>query len=274
VTPGLVAGWLAGAGARLGAAASAGAGRRIVVEGATALGTGDAAGPEIWVTSGGVGTGALSWWAMASSTMTAAAGSASVRPPVVTRGLDNSRNVWRAKTRFEALTRCFLVGSGCVPVLVDQSAEDLVALDRGVAGDRGGGVVGWWVLIQALVRAVVIEVAHVAVKNSSGVSLVVDQQSVGALGADAADEPFRVAVRLGGAGRGLDGGDGFGAEDGIEGGSEFGVPVADQEAEGADLITEVHQQVAGGLGGPGRARVSGTPSRWTLRVRTSITNRT
>jgi hypothetical protein len=84
-----------------------------------------------------------------------------------------------------------------VPVLVDQSAEDLVALDRGVAGDRGGGVVGWWVLIQALVRAVVIEVAHVAVKNSSGVSLVVDQQSVGALGADAADEPFRVAVRPG-----------------------------------------------------------------------------
>jgi hypothetical protein len=29
--------------------------------------------------------------------------------------------------------------------------------------------------------------------------------------------------------------------------------------EGADLITEVHQKVAGGLGGPGRARVSGHP---------------
>jgi len=50
--------------------------------------------------------------------------------------------------------------------------------------------VGWWVLIQALVRAVVIEVAHVPVKNSSGVSLVVDQQSVGAFGADAPNEPF------------------------------------------------------------------------------------
>jgi hypothetical protein len=57
-----------------------------------------------------------------------------------------------------------------------------VALDRGVKGDRGSGVVGRRVLIQALVRAVVIEMAHVAVKNSSGVSFVVDQQAVGALG--------------------------------------------------------------------------------------------
>ncbi len=52
-------------------------------------------------------------------------------------------------------------------------------------------------MIQALVPTVVIEVAHVAVKNSSGGSFMVDQQSVGALGADAADEPFCVAVRLG-----------------------------------------------------------------------------
>jgi hypothetical protein len=77
--------------------------------------------------------------------------------------------------------------------------------------------------------------------------------------AEAADEPFRIAVRLGCAGRDLDGGDAFGAEDGVESGSEFGVPVADKEVEGADLITEVHQKVAGGLGGPGRARVSGHP---------------
>jgi len=70
-----------------------------------------------------------------------------------------------------------------------------VASDRGVEGDRGGWVVGWWVLIQAVVRAVIIEMAHVAVKDSSGVSFVVDQQPVGALGADAADEPLRIAVR-------------------------------------------------------------------------------
>jgi hypothetical protein len=71
-----------------------------------------------------------------------------------------------------------------------------VASDRGVARNRRSEVAGWWVLIQALMRAVVIEVAHVPVKNNSGVSIVVDQQPVGAFGADAANEPFRIAVRL------------------------------------------------------------------------------
>jgi len=185
-----------------------------------------------------------------------------------------NKTLWRATTWFEALTRCFLLRSGCAPVLVDQSAEDSVAADRGVEGDHGGGVVGWRVLIQALVRAVVIEMAHVAVKHSSGVSLVVDQQPVGALRADAADEPLRIAVRPRRPGRDLHHGDVFGAEDGITGGGERGVPVADQEAEGADLITEVGQQVAGGLSGPGRCGVSGYPRRCTLRVPTSMTNRT
>jgi hypothetical protein len=69
-----------------------------------------------------------------------------------------------------------------------------VASDRGVVRNRRGEVVGWWVLIQALMQAVVIEMAHIPVKNNSGVSLVVDQQSVGAFGADAANEPFRIAV--------------------------------------------------------------------------------
>ena len=106
-----------------------------------------------------------------------------------------------------------------------------MASDRGVEGDHGGGVVGWWVLAQALVRAVVIEVAHVLVEDGAGVSFVVDQHPVGALGADAADEPFRVAVRPGRPGRDLDHVDAFGGEDGIEGVGELGVPVADQEAE-------------------------------------------
>jgi len=52
-------------------------------------------------------------------------------------------------------------------------------------------------LAEALMRAVVIEVADVLVENSAGVSFVVDQHAVDALGADAADEPFRIAVRLG-----------------------------------------------------------------------------
>jgi hypothetical protein len=108
--------------------------------------------------------------------------------------------------KFDAqlLTRCFLAELGGWSVFVDQSAEDLVASDRGAERDHGGGVVGWWVLVQALVRAVVIEMAHVLVENGAGVSFVVDQQPVGAFGADAGDEPFRVAVRPGRTGRDLD----------------------------------------------------------------------
>jgi hypothetical protein len=140
------------------------------------------------------------------------------------RPVEPGGEVSRAKTRIEALTRCFLVGLGCTPVLVDQSAEDSVASDRGVYGDHSGGVVGRWVLAQALVRTVVIEMAHVAVVHSLGVSFVVDQQSVSALGADAADEPLRIAVRLRRTGRNLHNVDAFGGEDGVESGSEFGVP--------------------------------------------------
>jgi hypothetical protein len=125
----------------------------------------------------------------------------------------------------------FLVGSACASVLVDQSAEDPVAADRGVEGDHGGGVVGRWVLAQALVRTVVIEMAYVAVKHSSGVSFVVAQQPVSALSADAADEPLRIAVRLRRTGRNLHNVDAFGGEDGVESGSEFGVPVADEEGK-------------------------------------------
>ena len=50
-----------------------------------------------------------------------------------------------------------------------------MATDRGVERDHGGGVVGWWVLAQALMWARVIEVTHVLVEDGAGVSFVVDQ---------------------------------------------------------------------------------------------------
>ena len=119
-----------------------------------------------------------------------------------------------------------------------------MAPDRRVAGDHGGWIVRWRVLVEPLVWPVVVEVAHVLVEDGSGVSFVVDQHPVGAFGADAADEPFRITVRPGCARRDLDHGNAVGGKDGIEGSGEFGIPVADQEAEGADLLTEVHQQIA------------------------------
>jgi hypothetical protein len=46
------------------------------------------------------------------------------------------------------------------------------------------------------VRPVVVEVSGVLVEDCRGVAFVVDEDSVGALGPDAADEPFGVAVGL------------------------------------------------------------------------------
>jgi hypothetical protein len=53
----------------------------------------------------------------------------------------------------------FLGGLGCSPVLVDDSAEDLLPPDRGVEGDHGVRIVAGRVLVEALVWAVVVEVA-------------------------------------------------------------------------------------------------------------------
>jgi hypothetical protein len=44
-----------------------------------------------------------------------------------------------------------LAGLGGSSVFVDESAEDSVASDGGIEGDHGSGVVGRWVLVEALV---------------------------------------------------------------------------------------------------------------------------
>ena len=52
-------------------------------------------------------------------------------------------------------------------------------------------------LVEALVRPVVVEVALVVVEDGAGVLLVADQQPVSALLTHTANEPFRVAVASG-----------------------------------------------------------------------------
>jgi hypothetical protein len=108
-------------------------------------------------------------------------------------------------------------GLGRSSVFVDQSAEDSVTSGRGVERDHGRGVVGWWVLAQALVWPVDVDMTGVLVEVGADMSLVVDQQLVGAFGVDAADEPFHRAVRPGRARMDLDHVDALGAEDCVEG---------------------------------------------------------
>jgi hypothetical protein len=70
--------------------------------------------------------------------------------------------------------------------LIDHAAEELPSPYRGVDGDDGGWVVVGWVLVEALVRPVTVEVTFVFGQHGAGVSFVVDQHPVGAFGSNAA----------------------------------------------------------------------------------------
>jgi hypothetical protein len=170
------------------------------------------------------------------------------------------------KTRCEAVTRYFPYWLGCAPELVNQYAEDLVTSDWGVAGNDSGGIVSGWMLAQVLVWPVVIETADVLSKNTVGVACVVNQHPVGAFGGDAADEPSRVVIRPGRAGRNLDDVNAFGSKDGIESSRELRVRSRMRKRE------KVGGQQSAGLGAqegppPGVATPGGGPSRAAARIR-------
>jgi hypothetical protein len=142
-------------------------------------------------------------------------------------------------------------------VLVDDAGEDwpwpCCGVDR---GDDAGIVVGW-VLIQALVWTVVVEVRLILTQHCAGVPFVVDQHPVRAPGADTTDEPLRVAVCHRRPRRSLDHVHVVGCEHGVQGPGELGVPVADKQPQGGDPIAEIHHRVAGQLRGPRGGRVFG-----------------
>jgi hypothetical protein len=59
-------------------------------------------------------------------------------------------------------------------VLVEDAAEELLSSDRSVDGDDLGGVVVGWVLVEALVWAVDVEMLLVGGEHVAGVPFVVD----------------------------------------------------------------------------------------------------
>jgi hypothetical protein len=79
------------------------------------------------------------------------------------------------------------------------------------------------------------------------VVLVVDQDAVGALGADGAHESLGVTVRAWGQRRCRDDRDVLAAEPTVECPGELGIPVSDEEAELADPVAQIHGQATGVL---------------------------
>ncbi len=106
-------------------------------------------------------------------------------------------------------------------------------------------------------RAVAVVVAGVPSGHCPQVPFVVDQHPVGAFGSCGAYPPLGVAIGPWRLWRSLDYRHALVDEDFAERAGELGVAVPDEEAEGADPVCEVGEQVAGLRGGSGAVRVGG-----------------
>src|SRR5688572_3849910 len=93
-------------------------------------------------------------------------------------------------------------------------------------------------------------VGDIPLEHSPQVSLVDDQESVGDLASDCADESFGVAVRSRAARRNPHSLNTGAGEDSVERCRELASPIANKEPETVRSIVEVDEQVAGLLCGP------------------------
>ena len=91
------------------------------------------------------------------------------------------------------------------------------------------------------------------------VPLAEDQHPVGDLGPGGKHEPFRIGIRARATGRDLHDLDTSVGQDRVKRRGELPGPVTDQEPETCSAITEVHQEVADLLCGPGAVRFRGDP---------------
>ena len=115
----------------------------------------------------------------------------------------------------------------------------------------------WRMELAAAVGAAAVVVGFVLGEDRPQVAFAEDEHPVGELGPGGEHEPFRVGVRARVAGRDLHGPDPGVGQDGVERVGELPGPVTDQVAEVRGAVTEVHQEVAGLLRGPGPVRVGG-----------------
>src|SRR5919107_4435906 len=117
----------------------------------------------------------------------------------------------------------------------------------------------WRVKSQRSMWPPAVVVGAVPGEDSLQVPLAEDQDAVGEVGSGGPDEAFGEAVRPQPARRDLHRVDASAGQDGIEGGGELAGAVADEEPESGGAVGEVHQQVAGLLGGPRSGRMTGCP---------------
>jgi hypothetical protein len=117
----------------------------------------------------------------------------------------------------------------------------------------------WRAQLQRAMRPLRVVVRSVGREQRAQVPFPEDQHSVGEFGADGQHEAFGEAVRPRAAGRDLDYLDARVRQYGVERGRELAGSIADEEPEPPDVRAEVHDEVAGLLGGPGPSGCAVTP---------------
>src|SRR3954463_4352798 len=113
-----------------------------------------------------------------------------------------------------------------------------------------GGGRPWRGKVEGAVGSSTVVVANVFCEHDTQVSLAEDQHAVGEFGSQGADEPFGETVRPRTPRWNSDHLDAHIGEDSVERCGELSSPVADEEPELCDAITQIHHQVADLLGSP------------------------
>jgi hypothetical protein len=117
----------------------------------------------------------------------------------------------------------------------------------------------WRAKLQRSMWPAAVVVGAVLGKDGPQMALAEDQDAVSELDSGGQDESFREAVRPRTSRWDLHGVDAGAGHDSVERGGELACSVADEEPEGGGTVVEVHQQIAGLLGGPCSGRVAGRP---------------
>jgi hypothetical protein len=144
-----------------------------------------------------------------------------------------------------------------VGVLVEQAVQHAFAVQCVWTGRGRPGRGKRRSLIERSVGPVSVVVPHVLGQDVHQVTLVVDQEPVGAFSAGGAHPALCERVRDRGPRWGAQYPQAEGGEDVIEAGDELGVAVAQEELERGRAVVQVDGQVAGDLGRPRPGRVRG-----------------
>ena len=134
-------------------------------------------------------------------------------------------------------------------VFVNEPAKNVLTMDALQFGSGDGSFVGHGYLkIDATMRPLSVVVADILTKYSFEVTVTQNDEPVEAFGADRPHPSFRESVGPRRSDWRLDHPDALGAEYLVETCGELGVPVSDEELDGAPSVKQIADQVASCLG--------------------------